>query len=952
MPSTRGSSHFKPVKGITIYGPIGLTGPTGNKGLDKYGVTGATADKYLSGISLNPYFKLITTFLNGTTFGATGSLYGITGDTLVRFDGRTASGGTMPILVGATGSERVIEIRKIKGSTGYRSYVQVTADSQNLYLNIERNDGEYTLHTGQLAQIIATDSSLNLIGITSAFYGNLKDTVEINKVNFLEKTRGGYYSGGSITSIYGQATNPTVIKLHPLKLYSELDNNVDRRSNAKVYAIDLNQFISSTPIQIIIDAPPENPIGFSLYVQGGRNPCNYSLPIFSCPTDSGGSVIFPFNKQPCFQAGQKYLIHFISVNKTWYGYIFGNFANTSTPSYFCDCGGVETLTNQINSSSEVEQSILLDHFGITGACCKNGSCEITPKFLCDGFFMGKGTTCGVTGTSPCETTIGSCCIKITTDGKTQFNCIDNISPYVCANFNSDSVTTIYSAGKTCVTVNCQTAHSDTGACCDGFGLCSDKTEIECIKTGKSFLGKGSLCYSELNSPSCASGFGACCGITSSCFYTFAENCFYLGGKFMGEGVTCSGITCSTKLDCCSYLDYSIKPGDLFGGGIVVGIYNPKTSKLLGAKHAFSKSGITLDFLSGGETLANYYQSEYDYIGYGFTGDTCISAVKNETKDSYYLIAALQHVTIDEDGNLVNPTTDPFETELFSWYGSGIAWGPLLNLNSYSYDDFTYLAKTYDQYYLSNGEGYYGITGDNLDNIIDTTIQTCRTSLVNGTDPVSKLFAKNVKGSNGLWNRNWGIYNTIRMISADNAHHLRISRKPYFDYKEFDPGLTMTSVHALKLFSNDLTTNSYGLTANPSQLSDWYIPSHDELAFIAANCIADETNRYSGFNLNAELLVNNGIPFDGWYWSSTGSFDETDALEGIYVSGKPKHGSVAWAISFDVNGTSLNFKTKKEKRSNLLKVRPVRAIRCDGLSVNSSQTQYKLWKTPLLLRNRI
>jgi hypothetical protein len=187
-----------------------------------------------------------------------------------------------------------------------------------------------------------------------------------------------------------------------------------------------------------------------------------------------------------------------------------------------------------------------------------------------------------------------------------------------------------------------------------------------------------------------------------------------------------------------------------------------------------------------------------------------------------------------------------------------------------------------------------------------------------------------------------------MIAGDNADYLKLSNYPYFDSNTFESGTELTAVRALKLFDNSNYTNSYGLTGNPQQLTDWYIPSHDELAFVAANCVTDSPY---GININSELLVNGGVPFDGWHWSSTGSFDAGITGEGVYTSGKPTHGSVAWAMYFDTNGEQSNFLVKKETRDSELKVRPIRAIRCDGLIPNSSTEQYKLWKTPNLLRNR-
>ena len=935
MPSIRGSSNYRPIQGVTIYGPQGPTGNTGATGADKYGPTGGTAERYLTGLTLTN-FRLISTFLNGTTFGASGSLRGITGDTIIRFDGRTASnGGTVAFFVGATGSERVIEIRNIKGSTGYRSYVEVTGDSNMLYVNVERNDGELTLTSipGTLnSQLIATDSSLNFIGITSGFYGENTDIIEINKVNVFEKT--------DIVSAHTTTGTEINVFIKP----NLLDN---RQSKPKIYAVDLNQILSTVIVKVIIDPPTQDSTAFSLYVQGGRMPCGYSLPVFSSP---GSSVVFPFNLQPCFKLNEKYLIHFISSGNKWYGYVYGG-----TGSYFCNCdqGGdySELVTNtqqQILNLPSIAIDTIENSLEGIGACCKQGSCEVLPKFLCTGSFAGIGTTCGNTGFGPCDSVLGSCCVNNVTDGKSQIYCIDNVTAYTCLNLQSDSVTTLFTKQKKCSDLNCSNSFNGFGGCCDGLGFCKDEQEIKCITNGGSFLGIGVNCASGDNTPLCSSGFGACCGYTGSCTHATVTDCISNGGLFFGNGTTCSDVTCSTSLSCASYLPFNLKPGDLFGGGIVVGRFQPKTSKVFGAAHAFSRQGITAEFLYGGETLSREYQSVYDYIGYGITGESCISLAQNENADSYYIIASLVPVAVDENNNLVDQTQNSYKTDLFSWYGSGIAWGPLLNLTTYGLDDFTYLNKTYEAEYLKYGEGHYGITGENLDNINSTTLQSCSSSLANGTDPIAKLFAKNIKSSNGLWHRNWGLYNTIRMISADNAHHLQISKSPYFDYTEFNVGLTMTSVHALKLFDNAKYDNSYGLTANPEQLSDWYIPSHDELGFIAINCLSEN---YNGFNLNAELLANNGIPFDGWYWSSTGSFDETNKLEGIYINSKAKHGSVAWAMHFDVNGNSTNFKVKKEKRSKELKIRPIRAIRCDGKLSNSITQQYKLWKTPNLMRNR-
>jgi hypothetical protein len=935
MASIRGSSQFKAIKGITIYGITGPTGPQGPRGTDFFGRTGPTASIILSGITLSAGFTLVTRFTNGTSFSASGLLYGVTGDTTIYLDGKTGSTGTGYVFVGATASERTIQLRKIKGSTGYRSYIGVTQDSDTITISVDRYDGEYGLSAGTLAQIIATDSNGKLIGVTlgAAKYLNLANTVQINKANVFERTIGA-------KSGYGTYLTYINIVGSDRKVFITLKNNNSDTSNSKIYSIDLNEFGRDTT-EIILPSPQVTPLAITLHIQNGETPENYIRTTFR--DNNGKLVVFPFNRHPCFRSGENYVLHFISVKDTWYGYIFNKVAGSGN--YFC--------SNVVGNFTETANNILNFYSGITGSCCKgDGTCEITTDGLCDGFFAGVGTTCGVIGsTSVCSETVGSCCIKNTSDGQISTYCIENVSPFDCLMLNNFSVESVFTGTeKTCKDVNCQNCFDKTGGCCDGKGNCKDLTKEDCIASGGSFLGRGILCYSDDTNPTCSSGSGACCYTNGTCTVTDAYTCFSNDGNYHGNGTSCNGITCASQLSCGGYLGFPLSPGDLIGGGMVVGIYNPRTSRLLGGAHAFSRQGITASFMYGGETGAGYYTSENDYVGYGVTGESCLAAVSQDV-DSYYIIVSLYPASVDVNGNSVNPTEELAYNDTFPWYGDGNAWGPILNLTTYTYGDFTYLTQSYDSSYMRYGEGYYGVTGESLDNIKNVTFQSCYSTRKNGIDPVARLFTRTVKSSNGLWNRNWGLYNTIRMLSADNADYLKISQPPYFTSDEFTSGVDMTAVRALKLFDNDDYTNNHGLTANPNQLTDWYIPSHDELAFIAANTVTDSTNPYYGFNTNSYLLSNGGVPLYDWHWSSTGSFDITSPTEGVYISGKPEHGSVAWALYFDSSGDSTNFKVKKETRSSELKVRPIRALRCDGVVPDVSSEQYKLWKTPDLLRNK-
>jgi len=952
MPSIRGSSQFKPISGVTFYGITGSTGPQGPRGSDLLGPTGPTATLILSGFSVSSN-TLVNEFTNGTTFGAVGRLVGITGQTTIGFDGKTGSTGTGYVLYSASPAQKEIKLRKIKGSTGPRSFVNVSSTNETITIEVERYDGEYTLSSGSLSEIIAIDNSSNLVGATlgSAKYGSATNVVEINKVNVFEKTKSAAGNTGSMRYQYFGIPTPNTL------IYLYLDNLIetnfygDRNTKSKIFSIDFNQY-GNNNVTILLPSPTSEITSCTLHLQNVNTVPdeidtfnNTFVYLKNNVANVSAPVIFPLNRQPCIykynDVTKNYIIHFVLIKNDWYGFVY---YSSVTDDYFC--GSADPLTS---ATKEIQDT--LDFYdGLTGACCTSvGNCSITSYFGCTGYFAGVGTTCGTIGsTSVCDQKDGVCCVKNTVDGKISAYCIENSNAFDCLSLASNSISTTFIKDKTCVDINCNNAIEEIGACCDGKGNCSELTKVECISSGSSYLGDGVLCYEQNSRPLCSIGVGACCQPTGTCTEITAEQCFQSDGFYHGNGISCAGVTCANSLSCGGFLGFNLKPGDLFGGGVVVGIYNPNRSKILGGAHAFSRHGITATFLSGEERQSGYYASEQDFVGYGFEGNRCLVDIENST-DSYYIIASLYPSSINSEGAFVNPTQEIAVTDEFVWYGTGIAWGPILNLTTYTENDFTYLDKTYEKQYLTYGEGYYNLINGRLDTIKQSTFQTCYDTRKNGTDPIARLFTRNVKTSNGLWNRNWGLYNTIRMISADNADYLKLESAQY-SFGEFASGITLSSIRALKQFNNSDYTNSHGLTANPEQLSDWYIPSHDELAFIAANTVTDETNFYGGFNLNSSLLLNNGIPFFGWHWSSTGSFDETSTTEGIYSSGKPKHGSVAWALYFDANGNSENYKVKKENRQTPCKVRPIRAIRCDGKYPNPAEDSYKLWKTPNLLRN--
>ena len=265
-------------------------------------------------------------------------------------------------------------------------------------------------------------------------------------------------------------------------------------------------------------------------------------------------------------------------------------------------------------------------------------------------------------------------------------------------------------------------------------------------------------------------------------------------------------------------------------------------------------------------------------------------------------------------------------------------------------------------------------------------------------------------SSGFYSLNWGLYNTIRMAGSNLTtfyapNFSGASAIIPFVYKRVfgpstgfsfaasawnttQPGKTSLieglSVHNLFYYPPDSPTKVIGGTTynnNPQkgpssypflpsnkqpqvvsmkeqgfpQISRWYVPSIDELAFIANAC------RISTNNLQQKITNASGIPIgdsqiqaNGWVWSSTASFDAGITKQylqaGVTLSPIPSNDPTftgttgssnpayvtnkftkAWAIKFDPNTSpsDSNFKVKKADNANdLYELRPVRLIRCD------------------------
>jgi alpha-tubulin suppressor-like RCC1 family protein len=353
----------------------------------------------------------------------------------------------------------------------------------------------------------------------------------------------------------------------------------------------------------------------------------------------------------------------------------------------------------------------------------------------------------------------------------------------------------------------------------------------------------------------------------------------------------------------------------------VGDYYPVSSDLYGKD--FKKCcPISFDNLnSGNEVSGKTYTSQIDWYGYGVkdinNSDAKASNIKFKIhvyhKDLYYE---------DVRGNVI-------KTVIWGQTGNNCAWGPNIEKDEngmYYINDLRYLDKVYDYY---KDEGYWQVTNVNYsaETLLDKTFNK-QPNLQFVSSVAGLITTEDSKFSNnGGWRRNWGIYNTMRLIGADNA---------YYALNNPIPGTTYSLPNdwtAARLVDKLNSESSFN-----SLTSSWFIPSMDEMAFVCNNL--------------GTITKNMVEPMIGDYWTSTGSFDEkTNEGKKAKLKSITQNGSKAWAFSIaekqvfiEEDPNPYEVKVRKENRESLLKVRPIR-IELENVSdiPLEGTEEYKLWK---------
>jgi len=995
-----GSSYFRGTSAVEITGPTGNTGSTGATGATGTKIAGPTgfSGGYITDVYLTDDKKLRTdfTWMDGSTSEYTtyAPIIGPTGNTeTLIYGGNTYATGIEGVTVfSSQNSSTEITIRSIEGTGGSLSVTESATDN-TINIHFDRgNFGYINVDGGSKNQLVGGD----VTGLTGATYSNSSVNVKIK--SYKENAKYLVHGSDFVDTATGYKFNNDGLDANGFG-FIELDmTQVDGfdpflGSSGPIDSINIKDASFGYTGNVV----DEVDIGksFTLIVKGAtygiQNNFQFQNTIWPYdrqPCFSGGTDIFNFFWLPCDSNVRGGIEYCPDDAYAWHGNIIQwkgatqEISNESGNNPFF-CNNEEMIAGEIlyypegATDFDFLQYMNFGLTGATGACCLgDGECIHAAAHNCSGHFHGAGTTCGATSGSTGSICFdkGACCIHY--QSKDEIDCLNDVSSDECISLGNLSKidTTFGGIDVNCRDMNCSNISEDIGACCDGRGECSEISESACLALGYFFQRRGSVCTLNDGTSVCSGGTGACCFAGGTCGTGITGNtCILDGNLYAGIGTNCNDVKCQsdTKKGCStSVRGLDLRPGDEFAGGIVVGLYRPFGSNLYGSSSFGKGMDAEWNELMVGSTAdlsCDNYISKYDYHGYGFTSESGCKEFRNFEFDAYYIIVSPSPIAITGDRELVNILDYPGATHEFYWSNHGSSWGPLYNpdtgivspINSkdvqgtYNCDDYPGEEGCLPNF-LSLEEGYWynqNIGDDSLNVLGSNTFNFCKKARAYGNGYIQKLTSKPNQTAHGLWNRNWGMYNNTRIIGSDNA--LYTSK-----YGDDVLGLTadyISAFRATRLLDDDLTSISGATGENPQEVSSWYIPSQDELAFLAAHCI--QSSPYD-MNLNAQLLSSGCTPLDGWHWSSTGAFDESKGYsgstgEGVIVSGgsTADAGTMAWAIKFDINGKENTFKAgKKNRTEDTYKVRPIRLIRCDGKYASGGQGNEKFWKLPKVLRD--
>jgi hypothetical protein len=628
-------------------------------------------------------------------------------------------------------------------------------------------------------------------------------------------------------------------------------------------------------------------------------------------------VVFQYDSYFCPEANQYNVLNLISLGSRYLA-IPAKY-NADTPTSTTD-DELDVSCNPFTTTTDVRLSFAEYDNLNTGICCPiscGSSGAVSTYNDCEGYFYNN---LSLSGNTYCNK-LGVCCIDLdglyTQSESTFCSCATNAGSH---NFIWNPYTALK---KNINDFNCSAAlYNRTGACCDGVGGCVENlTKEQCQANNNFFQGLGTKCVTIEGNNVCQSGFGACCdsGVTCNNGIT-ASYCFSNNRTYFGESTNCLDYTCeSGSIPCLQTIQGSpeIRVGDEFADGVVVGLFDPTSSPVFGNASFFSKFVKTssevdsiIDLQISEDNIE--YSTKYDYSGYGFDSqNTC------DSNDKFIIVVGTEDIEYNSSNTFV-------------WSKSQCMWGPL-------FEPSTVEVSEINETSIKLKEGYVYEFGSESSKLTSLRNTFANCNLVrNDTDSIDWLSNRLSMSLNGNWTRNYGLYNTERIIGSK-----------FMEIQGIDQGgataafyVGLTSIDGDTIASAIIDYNIQNPPSNDYE-SSWFIPSHDEMAYILRSCLQIED-----ININSQLSILGHQRIEGKYWTSTGAFS-LDEYEGVFgATGGLTHGSMAYSFSFDSIYSENNYSIK-EDRTNKYKVRPIKIIRCNGNYAVPGDQNYKLWRIPLI-----
>jgi hypothetical protein len=970
-------------------GPSGPRGPRGSRGSTGPGLTGSTGPS-ITGMTVNSQGLIVSLFDDNTTQTALNVLRGETGNYYIPADADVLS-TAFNIVKGVSyfynDNGKVQNVIKLRGFT--TGSPDVLKFSLNSFGNINIDYNIFNLayigvSGGTTGQLLYNRPGDKQYGLTGTNYNTANNSFSAEIANYSERiifVNPVYVSLGAATGFY----------------YWNVDWEQGNIFKLNSWANDPGAGALDIVAQMINIRNPSNELvskGITIIVPSGVTSSNDFTTLFATTDDITQTpdinnfeegVSWPLTIPPCFTENID-ILNLISVGDIWHanfshlGFTFGVALDV--------VGDISKIPTSINLT-DVKFDCARGN-NIYGVCCP-AQCGITAyetiEVLCDGIFY-PGITLG----DPCDDlcgALGICCLKINDTNIITVN--DFVEQCECSQMaiNQNAIEYIWTERTQCIEsvldINCTNAFNGLGPCCDGRGGCTPNiTNDQCISQNGYYQGAGLNCTTAIGVPRCSGGTGGCCNSsTETCTDGVdGSTCISQGNFYYGCSVPCSSHSCVRT--CYTQIAEAglLLPGTEIEGGIVVGIFNPRNSicfgntafggippSLVADPATITTSTEIFNFLTNGnEASADYYQTKYNRLGYGFNRSS--SHICSE--DSWLLIVSKYPVVLEE--NTTTPISDDISSftgiKTFTWSHGGTYFGNIMtdqgliptNTETSNVpfpgdttpDEGWYIYGVSGLTYYGNAYSFQNCSNEFNDNPYWRS----------GHGP---FYARTT--FNGRWSPNWGLYNTIRMVCAErHAYDIDPGYESVFkQLYDFGPGFTpyytagewsisqQSSAEAISAFNiQKLATGTLFPKA-----SNWYIPSMDELSYIAAKIATEDLNGTIA-RLGGVPLGDRRIGADGWIWSSTGTFNEgttgeytqivTDAAfpDVGSVTSPVSHGTEAWTVRVDTTDLTLT-KTKKANRLDKYEVRPVRMIRCDGqyydINLNNPARYWRLWAIP-------